>query len=36
MWPVYDAGIERYFGDVLGADADAARELFTRLAGAAR
>ena len=36
MWPVYAAGIERHFGDVLGADADTARELFTRLAGAAR
>ena len=36
MWPVYAAGIERYFGDVLGADAATARELFTRLAAAAR
>ena len=32
MWPVYAAGIERYFGDVLGADAETARELLTRLA----
>jgi DNA-binding MarR family transcriptional regulator len=36
MWPVYAAGIERYFGDLLGADAETARELFTRLAGAVR
>ena len=36
MWPVYAAGIERYFADVLGAEAGAARELFTRLADAAR
>jgi len=36
MWPVYAAGIERYFGAVLGADADTARELLTRLADAAR
>jgi DNA-binding MarR family transcriptional regulator len=36
MWPVYAAGIERYVGDVLGADAATARELLTRLADAAR
>jgi DNA-binding MarR family transcriptional regulator len=36
MWPVYAAGIRRYFGDLLGADAETARDLFTRLAGAVR
>ena len=36
MWPVYAAGIERHFGEVLGADAQTARELFTRLAGSVR
>ena len=36
MWPVYAAGIQRYFGDVLGADAETARDLFTRLAHHAR
>ena len=36
MWPVYAAGIVRHFGDVLGADADTARTLLTRLADGAR
>jgi DNA-binding MarR family transcriptional regulator len=36
MWPVYAAGIERYFGDLLGADAGTARDVFARLAGAVR
>jgi DNA-binding MarR family transcriptional regulator len=36
MWPVYAAGIQRYFGETLGADAARARELLERLAGAAR
>lgn len=36
MWPVYASGITAYFGDLLGADAETARDLFTRLAGALR
>jgi DNA-binding MarR family transcriptional regulator len=31
MWPVYSAGIARYFGDPLGEDAETARELLGRI-----
>jgi DNA-binding MarR family transcriptional regulator len=36
MWPVYAAGIARHFGEPLGGDAGAARELLERIAEAAR
>ena len=36
MWPVYAAGIQRYFGESLGAEPVAGRELFERIAAAAR